>query len=150
MDENLKHLSKRAKKLLLLLRTRFHASTDIDTAWLHSPDIEQAMGIDSHTVYTLAYELRKYDYVVISDQVQNRTMVLKLRISQEVLSAAGQLTLSHRAKKLFTPLRNWIGGFILGVAVTVAGFYVIDYLQTTDSKTSDYDNANTSEIADHP
>ncbi len=115
MDENLKHLSKPAKTLLLLLRTRYHASTGIDTAWLPSPDIEQEMGIDSDAVITLLNELRKYDYVVFNDQLRHRKTVLKLRISQEALSAAEHITVSYRLKKLFTPMRNQIGGFIVGV-----------------------------------
>ena len=119
MDENLKHLSKPAKRLLLLLRTKYHASHRIESAMLTFPDIAQAMGIDSEDgVMALAQELRKYGYAH-----------------------------NHRAKKLFTPLRSWIGGLVLGIAVTIAGFYVINYLQTTESNASDSDNANSQEAA---
>ena len=147
MDENLKHLSKPAKTLLRLLRTKYHASHRIESAMLTFPDIAQAMGIDSEDgVMALAQELRKYGYANNHSHTIN-PLIWKVEITREGLSAADQLTLSHQAKKLFTPLRSWIGGLVLGIAVTIAGFYVINYLQTTDSKTSDSDNANSEQAA---
>ncbi|MCZ6655028.1 MAG: hypothetical protein O7D91_18625 [Planctomycetota bacterium] len=147
MDENLKHLSKSAKRLLLRLRTKYHASPSIESAWLPFPDIAQAMGIDADAVKELTKELQKYSYVFVNPLIKRPEVIWQARISDEGLSAAEQLTLSYQAKKLFAPLRTWIGGLVLGIAITIAGTLVINHYLTTDSKTSDPENANSEQAA---